>query len=378
MMGGGAIQLSPVHLGEEEERLVLEVLRSGRLAQGPMVERLEAAFRELVGTTHAVAVNSGTSALVAALQALELGPGDEVITSPFTFAATLNAIIEVGATARFADILDADFTVDPRAVEAYVGPRTAAIMPVHLYGHPADMAGLAQIATRHGLSLVEDAAQAHGAKAAGRAVGSFGLGCFSFYATKNIATGEGGMVTTDEEKLADRIRLLRNQGTREPYGYEIRGHNYRMSELHAAVGLPQVSKLPDRNRRRAQNAARLSASLAGMPDLQVPATAPGRTHAFHQYTIRVTRGAPERRDRLAARLAELGIETKVYYPRVVYDYPCFRSHPQVRRDPAPRAEAAAREVLSLPVHPWLSDQDLDRIVEGVRSVAHSGPRNVPG
>ena len=236
----------------DAEPLVLEVLRSGALAQGPVVERLERAFAEVVGVRHAVAVNNGTTALVAALQVLGLRPGDEVVTSPFTFAATLNAILEAGATARFADIDEADFAIDPAAVEAVVGDRTAVLMPVHLYGQTADMGPLTAIARRHGLHVVEDAAQAHGAAYEGRGAGSFGLGCFSFYATKNLTTGEGGMITTSDDALADRLRVLRNQGMRERYRYELAGHNYRMTDLHAAVGLPQVARTAEQTPALAQ------------------------------------------------------------------------------------------------------------------------------
>lgn len=371
------IRLSPVALGPEEERLVLEVLRSGRLAQGPMVERLEDAFRDLCGVREAVAVSNGTVALVAALQGLGIGPGDEVVTSPFTFAASLNAILEVGATARFADI-GGDFTIDPDAVEAAVGPGTAAIMPVHLYGLPARMARIRSIAESHGLAIVEDAAQAHGARVGDRAAGSFGAGCFSLYATKNVTAGEGGVITTDDAALADRLRVLGNQGMRERYRYEVAGHNYRMTELQAAVALPQLARLAESNERRRRNAERLTQGLGKVPGLMTPEVDPGRTHVFHQYTVRVTEDAPWDRDRLAAELARLGVETGVYYPRAVYDYDCYRTHPEVRVEPMPRAEAAAREVLSLPVHPGLSDEDLDRIVDAVRGLAEHPSSHVSG
>jgi perosamine synthetase len=371
------IRLSPVTLGAEEERLVLEVLRSGRLAQGPMVERLEEAFSNLCGVREAVAVSNGTVALVAVLQGLGIGPGDEVITSPFTFAASLNAILEVGATARFADI-GGDFTIDSDAVEAAVGPGTAAIMPVHLYGMPARMERISSIAEARGLAIIEDAAQAHGAAVGGRAVGSFGAGCFSLYATKNVAAGEGGVITTDDARLADRLRLLRNQGMRERYRYEVPGHNYRMTELQAAVALPQLTRLGETNERRRRNAERLTEGLSEVPGIRTPQADRGRTHVFHQYTVRVTEEAPWDRDRLAADLARLGIESGVYYPRTVYDYNCYRLHSGVRIEPMPRAEAAAREVLSLPVHPGLTDEDLNRIVDAVRGLAEHPSSHVPG
>lgn len=342
-----------------------------------MVERLEAAFREVCGVPEAVAVSNGTVALVAALQALGIGPGDEVVTSPFTFAASLNAILDVGATARFADIGE-DFTVDPDALEAAVGPRTAVIMPVHLYGLPAQMDRIEPIGEAHGLAIVEDAAQAPGAQVGDRPVGSFGVGCLSLYATKNVTAGEGGVITTADATVADRLRVLRNQGMRERYRYEVPGHNYRMTDLQAAVALPQLARLASSNERRRRNAERLSEGLRGVPGLQTPKVDPGRTHVFHQYTVRVTDEAPWGRDQLAAELARLGIESGVYYPRAVYDYNCYRSHSGVRIEPMPGAEAAAREVLSLPVHPGLTDDDLDRIVDTVRGLAEHPSSHVPG
>jgi len=371
------IRLSPVALGPEEERLVLEVLRSGRLAQGPMVERLEDAFRDLCGVREAVAVSNGTVALVAVLQGLGIGPGDEVVTSPFTFAASLNAILEVGAAARFADIGD-DFTIDPDAVEAAVGKRTAAVMPVHLYGLPAKMDRIRSIAEARGLVIVEDAAQAHGARVGDRAAGSFGAGCFSLYATKNVTAGEGGVITTDDAALADQLRVLRNQGMRERYRYEVPGHNYRMSELQAAVALPQLTRLGESNERRRRNAEQLTEGLREVPGIRTPQADPGRTHVFHQYTVRVTDEAPWERDRLAAELARLGIETSVYYPRAVYDYHCYRSHPGVLVELMPSAEAAAREVLSLPVHPKLTPDDVNSIVRAVQSLSERPSSHVSG
>jgi len=367
------VPITTVRLGEEEEQLVLEVLRSGMLAQGPMVARLEALFCEMTGARHAVAVNNGTTALVAALQALDLAPGDEVITSPFTFVATLNAVLEAGATARFADIDLADFAVRPDAVEAVTGPRSRVVMPVHLYGQAAPMGPIAAHAAAAGLAIVEDAAQAHGATVEGRPVGGFGLACFSLYATKNITTGEGGVVTTDDDALADRLRLLRNQGMRARYQYEIAGHNYRMTDLQAAVGIPQLERMEGVVARRVANAGHLSEGLAGLPGLVTPAVLPGRTHVFHQYTVRVTADAPIDRDELIERLAADGVGSGIYYPRAVYDYECYRGHPQVVVGDTPAAEQAAREVLSLPVHPYLSEADVDRVVASVRRAFGEAP-----
>lgn len=348
----------------DAEPLVVEVLRSGSLAQGPMVERLERAFADVVGVPHAVAVNNGTTALVAALQVLHLRPGDEVITSPFTFAATLNAILEAGATARFADIREDDFAVDPAAVEAAVGGRTAVLMPVHLFGQTADMGPLTGIARRAGLHLVEDAAQAHGAGHEGRGAGSFGLGCFSFYATKNVTTGEGGMITTTDDVLADRLRVLRNQGMRARYRYELIGHNYRMTDLQAAVGLPQVSRLADITARRRNNAERLTEGLADLPGVRLPAQLPGRSHVWHQYTVLLPEDAD--RDHVVAELASGGVGSGVYYPATVFDHDCYRADPRVVVAEVPVAESVARRCLSLPVHQHLTDHELDTVVDRFR------------
>ncbi|MCP2262304.1 dTDP-4-amino-4,6-dideoxygalactose transaminase [Streptoalloteichus tenebrarius] len=352
----------------DAEPYVLEVLRSGVIAQGPMVRRFEESFAAVAGTRHAVAVNNGTTALVAALQVLDLQPGDEVITSPFTFVATLNAILEAGATARFADIREDDFCVDPDAVAAAIGPRTKVLMPVHLYGQTADMGKLAPLAEEHGLRLVEDAAQAHGATFDGRGAGSFGLGCFSFYATKNITTGEGGAITTDDDALADRLRVLRNQGMRQRYQYEVAGHNYRMTDLQAALAVPQLEKIDQVTARRKANAERLNAGLAGLPGLRTPAELPGRSHVWHQYTVLVTDEAPVTRDELAERLGEKGIGHGVYYPKVVFDYDCYRGHPGVVATDVPVASRVARQCLSLPVHAAMSDADVDTVVAAVREV----------
>lgn len=361
------IGISKVVLGEAEEKLVLEVLRSGQLAQGPMVARLEEQMAELVGVRHCVAVNNGTTALVAAVQALELHPGDEVITSPFTFIATLNAIVEAGATVRFADIAP-DFTLDVAAVAARVGERTRAIMPVHLYGLPADMPAFAELARAAGLALIEDAAQAHGATVHGRGAGSWGLGCFSFYATKNVTTGEGGVITTDDDALADRLRLLRNQGMRARYQYEIPGHNYRMTDLQAALAVPQLERLGELTEGRRRNAAWLSTRLAGVPGLELPTVAAGRGHVWHQYTVRVTAEARLTRDALALALTERGVGNGIYYPRLVHDYDCYRDHPQVVVDATPQASRATAEVLSLPVHPALTEAELRTVADTVRDL----------
>jgi dTDP-4-amino-4,6-dideoxygalactose transaminase len=364
----GLIPISRIRIDEDAERLVIEVIRSGMLAQGPMVARLEQDFAEFVGVKHAIAVNNGTTALVAAVQALDLRPGDEVITSPFTFAATLNAILEAGAVARFADIREDDFNIDPGALAAAIGPRTRVLMPVHLYGQPADMGRIAPLAREHGLGLIEDTAQSHGATVDGRGAGSFGIGTFSFYGTKNITTGEGGMITTDDDAIADRLRVLRNQGMRQRYRYELAGHNYRLTDVQAALAIPQIARYDEVVKRRRDNAARLSAGLAEVPGLRLPAELPGRSHVWHQYTVQITDAAALTRDDVVQALTERGIGCGVYYPKVVYDYDCYRGNPNVVADPAPVAERVTRRCLSLPVHQYLTADELTTIIDTVRAV----------
>ena len=361
------IAISQVEITEEHEQLVLSVLRSGQLAQGQVVAEFEQCFAETHGVAHAVAVSNGTVALIAALRAHGIGPGDEVITTPFTFTATMNAILDVGATPRFADVGE-DFNICPKAVEALISPRTRAIMPVHLYGLPCDMSALGAIAEEHSLLIVEDAAQAVGATIDGKHVGSFGTGCFSLYATKNLTTGEGGVVTTDDDELADRLRLMRNQGMRRKYEYEIIGTNYRLTDLAAAVGLPSLRRLDEISERRANNAATLREQLGGIGGLVVPPEPPrGVRHVYHQFTVRVTDDAPIDRDELATSLASHGVSAGVYYPRLAFDYPCYDgTYPREDAD-VPIARRATEEVLSLPVHPLLDPADLDHVASAVKA-----------
>ncbi|WP_086666869.1 DegT/DnrJ/EryC1/StrS family aminotransferase [Lentzea kentuckyensis] len=352
----------------DAEPYVLEVLRSGVIAQGPMVKRFEDTFAEIAGVDHAIAVNNGTTALVAAIQALDLQPGDEVVTSPFTFIATLNAILEAGATARFADIREDDFCVDPEAMAAAITPRTKVLMPVHLYGQTADMGKIAPLAEEHGLALVEDSAQAHGAKFDGKGAGSFGLGCFSFYATKNITTGEGGIITTNDAEIADKLRVMRNQGMRARYEYVMAGHNYRLTDLAAAVAIPQLAKIDEITAKRKANAAKLNEGLAGITGLRTPSELPGRSHVWHQYTVLIGDDAALTRDEFAAKLTERGIGNGIYYPKLVTDYDAYRGHKQVVMSETPVAAKIAQQCLSIPVHAHLTDDQLDTVIGTIREV----------
>ncbi|NYI08480.1 DegT/DnrJ/EryC1/StrS family aminotransferase [Allostreptomyces psammosilenae] len=353
-------------LGEEEIAAAVRVLRSGRVVQGPEVAAFEEEFADLVDGRICVAVNSGTSGLHLALLALGIGPGDEVIVPSFTFAATANAVRLAGATPVFADIEPDSYCLDPRAVASAIGPATAAIMPVHLYGHPAPMDGLVRLARRHGLAVVEDAAQAHAAALGGRPVGTFGdAAVFSLYPTKNMHSLEGGMVVVPDGAVARTLRLLRNQGMERRYDNEIVGFNVRMTDVAAAIGREQLRKLPMWTDRRRAHARTLDAGLRGVV---VPTVADGAAHVYHQYTVRVVGDGRSGRDAFQRALARRGVGSAVYYPIPVHRLPSFR-HP-AGRPPAdlPETDRAADEVLSLPVHPSLDPADLAHVLAAVNAI----------
>ncbi len=365
-------------LGAEEEVAILRVLASGRLAQGEGVAAFERRFAELCQVREAVAVSSGTAALHLALLAHDIGRGDEVITTAFSFAATANAILYVGAIPVFVDIEPDTYTIDPTQVEIALTRRTKAIIPVHLYGHPCDMERLAQLAEVYSLVLIEDASQAHAAAIDGRPVGGFGTGCFSFYATKNMTTGEGGMVTTNDPAIAEQVRLLRNHGQEARYYHVALGYNLRMTELQAALGIAQMEKLGYFTERRIANAAFLTEHLKGA--VQTPIVRPGYRHVYHQYTVRI----PSNRNECAVKLRAQEIDTTVHYPIPIHRQPYYRRMSSLFRvltpgkklrlrggNPSallPATESAAEQVLSLPVHPALSEDDLSIIVRGIRAL----------
>lgn len=346
-------------LGDEELEAIRAVMQSGQVAQGPVVAEFERAFAQICGVRHAIATSSGTTALHLALLAHGIGPGDEVITSPFTFIASANSILYTGARPVFVDVEADTFNLDAAQIEAAITPRTKAILPVHLFGLPCDMGAIMDIAARHGLAVIEDACQAHGATYAGKAAGSFGTGCFSFYATKNMTTAEGGMVTTDDEAIAERARLLRNHGMRQRYYHEELGYNFRMTDLQAAIGLVQLRKLPEFNAARIRHASVLSERLADV--VTVPQVPPGRQHVFHQYTVRIIHD----RDGVMAKLNAAGVGTGVFYPLPVHQQASYRALGYASQH-FPVAERLSREVLSLPVHPALTPADLETIVREVR------------
>jgi perosamine synthetase len=354
------IPIARPQMGDEEKQGVWEAMASGSLAQGPRVREFEERFAELIGSAHAVATSSGTTALHLALLGYGVGKGDEVVTVAFTFIASANSILYTGARPVFVDIDERDFTMDPARLEAAITPRTKAIMPVSLYGQPARMDDITELAERHGLAVIEDAAQAHGAAIGTRRSGTWGAGAFSFYPTKNMTTGEGGMITTDDAGLADAVRLLREHGMRVRYHHDIVGYNFRMTDLAAAIGLAQLPKLLAANERRRAIAARYDADLRGVI---TPRVRPGVTHVYHQYTIRV-----HQRDTFAARLTDRGVGSGIYYP-----IPVHRQKPFVALgfgdEDLPVTDRLTGQVLSIPVHPSLTDDEVSTVIGAVNETA---------
>jgi perosamine synthetase len=355
-------------MGEEEKELVWSALESGSLSQGARVRELEERFAAFIGVPNAVATSSGTTALHLALLGYGVGAGDEVITVPFTFIASATSVLYTGARPVFVDVRPDDFTIDPDQVEAAITPRTKAIQPVSLYGQPADMVAIEEIADRRGLAIVEDAAQSHGAAIGPRKSGTWGAGVFSFYPTKNMTTGEGGMITTSDAAYADRVTLLREHGMKVRYHHDVLGYNFRMTDIHASIGLAQIAKLPAYNARRQAIAARYDAELRGVI---TPFVRPGVTHVYHQYTIRV-----RERDAFVDRLRERGVGTGIYYP-----IPVHRQKPLVALGYGdqrfPVSEQLTEEVVSIPVHPSLTDGEVDAVIEAVnQTAAELGPMTV--
>jgi perosamine synthetase len=351
-----------VELTTEERDAVTEVLACGHLVAGPQVAAFEQEFSAvLLDGRPCVAVNSGTSALHLGLLGCGIGPGDEVIVPSFTFAATANAVAMTGARPVFADIDRKTFCIDPADAASRVTSRTRALLPVHLYGHPADWDGLSDVAGQHGLLLLEDAAQAHGASYRDRPVGTLGTwAAFSFYATKNMTTGEGGLLACADEDTARQVRLLRNQGMERRYANEIVGLNNRLTDVAASIGRVQLRTLSQRNARRREIARRYTAGLRGV---DVPTVRPGDTHAFHQFTMRVPH-----RDAVLEGVRSAGVDAAVYYPTPVHRLPAYAT-----TDALPHTETAAAECMSLPIHPFLTDDDVDLVVTTVNdAVAQNG------
>ena len=347
-------------LGEEEKRAVLDVLDSGMLAQGKKVTEFEKAFAEFIGVKQAIATSNGTTALHTALLAHGISPGDEVITTPFSFIATANAIRMVGATPVFVDIEETTFNLDPNLIGVAITPRTKAIIPVHLFGRPAEMDKIMEVAGKHNLIVIEDACQAHGAEFQGRKVGSFGTGCFSFYATKNMTTGEGGMITTNDGAVAERARKIIDHGSEKKYYHEVLGYNHRLTDIGAALGIEQLKRLPLFNQKRRENARYLSQQLALLPGIVIPDQVPG--HVFHLYSLLI-RSKP--RDQVVEVLGKAGISAAPYYPVPIHRQKAYGGH---NRESFPITEQVTQETLSLPVHPALGKEELDKIIQAMRGI----------
>lgn len=354
------IPIARPQMGPEELELVASALASGQLAQGARVREFEEQFADFVGAPHGIATSSGTTAIHLALLALGIGPGDEVITVAFTFIASATPILHVGAHPVFVDIEPTTYTMDTEKLEAAITKRTRAIMPVSLYGQPANMPAVLEIAERHGLAVIEDACQAHGAELSGRRSGSWGLGVFSFYPTKNMTSGEGGMVTTSDASIADSVRLLREHGMRVRYHHDLLGYNFRMSDIHASIGIAQLKKLDGANQRRRVIAGRYTEELVGVLR---PHERPGSNPVYHQYTVRV-----RNRNAFMERLQAQGVGSSVYYP-----IPVHRQKPFLDIGSAtvslPVTEQLSDQILSLPVHPSLTDDEVERVISATNATA---------
>ncbi|MCL2288030.1 MAG: DegT/DnrJ/EryC1/StrS family aminotransferase [Candidatus Bathyarchaeota archaeon] len=358
------IPINMPKVGEEEAQAVLDVVRKGPLTNalgcGPKVLEFERNYAKFAGVKHAVAVNNGTVALNAALLAVGVRHGDEVIVPSFTFIATAEAVVFAGARVVFADIDSETYTLSPEAVEQAVTSRTRAIMPVDLYGYSADMKALREIVEKHDLALIEDAAQAHGATYQGKPVGCFAdAACWSLYASKNITTGEGGVITTDDDKLDDTLRLIRNHGEREKYTSVLMGNNYRMPEMEAAIGIVQLGKLSSFVAKRRQNAQQLTKILQQSKRLKLPSETESNQHSWYLYTVRLIDGTEEERNLILKELKQKEIGAEAYYVNPVNTMEFYRNN--YGKWELPETEKAAKQVFSLPIHPNVTSEQIDYI-----------------
>ncbi|MFH1547375.1 MAG: DegT/DnrJ/EryC1/StrS family aminotransferase [bacterium] len=363
------IPISKPLIEDEEINAVVDVLKSGMLAQGPKVEELENQFKELCGTKYAVAFSNGTTAIHAAVRALGISDGDEVITIPFTFVATANPVLMEGGKVVFVDVREDDFNIDPSKIEEKIIDKTKAIIPVDLYGQPYDYEAVKKIADKHGLKILEDACQAIGAIRNGKVTGQLGeVAAFSLYATKNIATGEGGMITTDDEEIVESVKLYRHHGQSEKQRYEYIeiGHNYRMTDVLAAIGVEQMKKIDRIISTRQENAKMLTKGLSKVKGIITPKVLDGNTHVFHQFTIRVTDEYGHSRDELMDHLKEKEIGAGIYYPKPLHMHTHFMKMGYKEGD-FPVSEMLSKQALSLPVNPFVTKKDVEKIVEVIES-----------
>jgi dTDP-4-amino-4,6-dideoxygalactose transaminase len=347
-----------MYVDDQIQKVVFNVLNSGRYINGQNLKSFEEEFADLRSTKYAVGVSSGTSAILLSLMALGIGKGDEVIVPSLTFIATATPAKFLGATLVYADINPETYTIDPAEVQRKITPRTKAIIPVHLYGHPCDMDPINKLAKAHNIYVIEDACQAHGATYKGKKTGSLGdIACFSFFPSKNMTVlGDGGMMTTNDSELAQKVRMMRDHGRTQKYIHEILGLNCRLSEVHAAIGREQLKHLIEWDDRRRAIAARYDVLLRDS-GVVIPVEREWAKHVYHMYVIRV-----EQRDKLASYLKEKGIETGIHYPVPVHRQPCLMSDVRL-----PITEKYVDEVLSLPMHPQLSDEQVDYVASEVRN-----------
>jgi|TARA_Y100000294_G_scaffold177919_1_gene205648 dTDP-4-amino-4,6-dideoxygalactose transaminase len=358
------IPIAKPYLGEEEIEAVIDVIKSGILAQGPKVHEIEEKFAEFCGTKYAVAVNSGTAALHASLHAAGIAKDEEVITTPFTFIATANTILMQQAKPVFVDIDEKTFNIDPEKIQEKITDKTKAILTVDLYGQLCDYGSINEIAKKYNLVVIEDAAQSINAEYKERKAGSFGnLAAFSFYGTKNITCGEGGMITTDNKTYANNAKLFRQHGrsNMSSYEYSNLGYNYRMTDINAAILLEQLKKADIITRKRIENAQYLSEGLADTKGIEIPTVKKDHKHVFHQYTIKVCQDFKLDRDKLAEYLNGKGIGSAVYYPKPLHLLDHFKILGNKEND-FPVAEKISKQVLSLPIHPHLTKEQLDSII----------------
>jgi len=362
------IPISKPLIEDEEINAVVQVLKSGMIAQGPKTAELEEMFAKLCGTKHAIAFSNGTTAIHTAVRALGISDGDEVITVPFTFVATANPVLMERGKIVFVDISEDDFCIDPNKIEEKVTEKTKAIIPVDLFGQVYKYREVKEIADKHNLKILEDACQAVGSTQDGKTAGGFGdVGAFSLYATKNIATGEGGMLTTDDDEIARQAKMFRHHGQDEAVRYEYLalGHNYRLTDLAAAIGVEQMKKLDRIINSRNENAKTYTEGLSGIKGIIVPRIMENNTHVFHQYTIRITEEYGHTRDELMAYLKENEIGCGVYYPKPLHLHEHFRKMGYNEGD-FPVSEKLSKEVLSLPVNPFVTEENVEFIIEKVK------------
>jgi len=363
----GVFKVIPINMpkiGEEEVQAVLETVSKGpltnALGQGPKVLEFERDYAKFAGVKHAVAVNNGTAALNAALLAAGVAGSDEVIVPSFTFVATAEAVVFAGAKVVFADIDPETFTISPDDVEQVISSKTRAILPVDLYGYCADMKALREIAKKHDLALIEDAAQAHGATYLGKPAGFFAdAACWSLYASKNITTGEGGVITTDDDKIEEKLRLIRNHGEKTKYTSVLMGNNYRMPEIEAAIGIVQLKKLPSFVAKRRQNAQQLTKILQKSQRLKLPTETELNQHSWYLYTVKLVNGTEEERNLILKELKQKEIGAEAYYINPVNTMEFYRKNFNSRK--LPETEKAAKQVFSLPVHPNVTSEQIDYI-----------------